>query len=106
MRKAADLGWSVSSLDVRQAFLNAPRLEQPGHVTLVDPPALLHKMGITKKNEVWQVRGALYGLCETSQPGSQPLGVREEGYWMDTFGGFGMMLIKPLWGTSVYTLTI
>lgn len=65
LRKAADQAWSVSSLDVRRAFLNAPRLEQPGHVTLVDPPALLQKMGITKPHEVWQVRGALYGLCES-----------------------------------------
>ena len=65
LRKAADQGWSVSSLDVRRAFLNAPRLEQPGHVTLVDPPALLQKMGITRPHEVWQIRGALYGLCES-----------------------------------------
>ena len=65
LRKAADLRWSVSSLHVRRAFLNAPRLEQPGHMTLVDPPVLLQKMGIAKPNEVWQVRGALYGLCES-----------------------------------------
>lgn len=65
LRKAADQNWSVSSLDVRRAFLNAPRLEQPGHVTLVDPPALLQKMGITRPHEVWQIRGALYGLCES-----------------------------------------
>ena len=65
LRKASDLDWDVSSLDVRRAFLNAPRLEKPGHVTLVDPPMLLQKMGVTKPQEVWQIRGALYGLCES-----------------------------------------
>ena len=65
LRKASDLDWEVSSLDVRRAFLNAPRLEQPGHVTLVDPPMLLQKMGVTRPQEVWQIRGALYGLCES-----------------------------------------
>ena len=65
LRRAAHEHWDVVSTDVRRAFLNAPRLEDSGKVTLVDPPALLHRMGITGPKEVWRVTGALYGLCES-----------------------------------------
>ena len=65
LRKAAHENWGIATTDVRRAFLNAPRLEKGGRVTLVDPPMLLEKMGITKPGEVWRVTGALYGLCES-----------------------------------------
>ncbi len=65
LRKAAREDRSIASTDVRRAFLNAPRLEKGGRITLVDPPMLLQKMGITKPGEVWRVTGALYGLCES-----------------------------------------
>ena len=65
LRKAAHENWGIASTDVRRAFLNAPRLEKGGGITLVDPPMLLQKMGITKPGEVWRVTGALYGLCES-----------------------------------------
>ena len=65
LRKAAHENWGIASTDVRRAFVNAPRLEKGGRITLVDPPMLLQKMGITKPGEVWRVTGALYGLCES-----------------------------------------
>ena len=65
LRKAAHENWGIASTDVRRAFLNAPRLEKGGRITLVDPPMLSQKMGITKPGEVWRVTGALYGLCES-----------------------------------------
>ncbi len=49
VRVAADRRWSLTSTDVRQAFLNAPRVEKEGHLTLVDPPKLLQTMGITTR---------------------------------------------------------
>ena len=65
VRVAADRGWSLTSTDVRKAFLNAPRVEKEGHLTLVDPPRLLQTMGITKPGEVWKIQGALYGFQES-----------------------------------------
>ena len=65
LRMSANEQWEIASTDVRRAFLNAPRLERGGRTTLVDPPMLLQKMGITKPGEVWKVTGALYGLCES-----------------------------------------
>jgi len=65
LRLAAHETWSIVSTDVRRAFLHAPRLEQSGRTTLIDPPMLLQKMGITRPKEVWRVTGALYGLCES-----------------------------------------
>ena len=65
IRVAADKGWSLVSTDIRKAFLHAPRVEKPGHLTLVDPPKLLQTMGIIKKDEVWRICGALYGFQES-----------------------------------------
>ena len=65
VRIAADRRWSLTSTDVRKAFLNAPRVEKEGHLTLVDPPKLLQTMGITQQGEVWKIQGALYGFQES-----------------------------------------
>ena len=65
LRLAADRKWQVTVCDIRRAFLNAPRLELPGHLTLVSPPPLLTTMQITKPGEIWRVKGALYGFCES-----------------------------------------
>ena len=65
VRIAADRKWSLTSTDVRKAFLNAPRVEKEGHLTLVDPPKLLQTMGITQPGEVWKIQGALYGFQES-----------------------------------------
>ena len=35
---SAHRGWSISTVDVRTAFLQAPRRATPGHVTVVQPP--------------------------------------------------------------------
>ena len=65
LRLASHEKWDIVSTDVRRAFLHAPRLEHSGRTTLIDPPMLLQKMGITRPKEVWRVTGALYGLCES-----------------------------------------
>lgn len=41
LRQAANARWQISVIDVSKAFLNAPRIEKPGHATLVDPPSIL-----------------------------------------------------------------
>ena len=65
LRLAADRHWQVSSTDIRKAFLNAPRLEKPKCVTLVDPPQFLRDLQVVAKDETWQVTGALYGFSES-----------------------------------------
>lgn len=65
LRLAADRQWQVSSTDIKQAFLNAPRLEKPKCTTLVDPPQFLRDLQVVAPNETWQVVGALYGFSES-----------------------------------------
>ena len=65
LRLAADRHWQVSSTDIRKAFLNAPRLEKPKCVTLVDPPQFLRDLQVVAQDETWQVTGALYGFSES-----------------------------------------
>ena len=65
MRKSAHMGWSISTIDIKKAFLNAPRVEKEGHVTIIEPPAVLVAMGVVPSSESWRVRGAIYGLIQS-----------------------------------------
>ena len=60
---AASRGWEIGSTDVKSAFLQAPR--RGGRTTYVQPPQVLHKMGLVEKDEVWRVQCALYGFVES-----------------------------------------
>ncbi len=65
LRKTANNQWSAATIDVKKAFLNAPRTEKKGHITLIDPPAVLVAMGVVPKNESWLCTGAIYGLTQS-----------------------------------------
>ena len=61
---AAVQDWSIASVDVSGAFLQAPR-RQRTKTTLASPPALLKDLGLVKGDEVWKIECALYGLTES-----------------------------------------
>ena len=60
---AAVRGWTVSKLDVKGAFLNAPL--PPGELILVQPPAQWVAWGIVPKGVVWKLNRAVYGLRQS-----------------------------------------
>ena len=65
IKSAASRGWTAAGIDVKTAFLLAPRR---GEGTLiVRPPEILVQAGVITQHEVWRARQALYGL--QSSPG-------------------------------------
>ena len=62
--KAAQNEWGCATVDVKTAFLQAPRREEKGKLTLVTPPAVTKEAQVCGQ-EWWLVKGALYGLVES-----------------------------------------
>ncbi len=64
---AARRNWTLASVDVKMAFLQAARRETPGRMTLIQPPGMVRESGLLKNGprEMWQVTGAMYGLPES-----------------------------------------
>ena len=62
LRVTSAWGWSISSFDVRTAFLQSRLLDKHDVPTVVKTPWLWRKHGICQE-EFWLVKGALYGLC-------------------------------------------
>ena len=64
---AARNKWAISTIDVRTAFLQAPRRSTPGKTTILVPPAILREAGLLREGggERWRVRKAMYGLVES-----------------------------------------
>ena len=60
LRKAGGMKWSCAGIDVKTAFLLAPRRGEG--LLVVKPPKILVQAGIVKETEWWQVSRALYGL--------------------------------------------
>ena len=60
LRHAGDRGWGCASIDVRTAFLLAPR--RGTGLLAVRPPKILVSANICSSNEMWLVDRALYGL--------------------------------------------
>ena len=59
VRRAAHEGWMMSALDVKSAFLQAPRPTAPGAAPVaVVPPKIMSQLGICPENEVWIVHKA------------------------------------------------
>ena len=56
--------WSIGTLDVTGAFLQAPRRPH-GKTTLAQPPSILQHMQLVQPGELWRVDCALYGLQES-----------------------------------------
>ena len=58
----AERSWSIGSLDVKTAFLYADLIEEEDGIVVVQPPALLARLGLVKPNVQWKLKKALYGL--------------------------------------------
>ena len=55
----------VGSIDVKGAFLQAPRRSVQRRPTICDPPHLLKQMKLVGPSEKWLVHKALYGFAES-----------------------------------------
>ena len=66
LRKAASKRWHCATVDVRTAFLLAPRREAQSRLLTMRPPKVLQEAGIVGPDEWWEVANAMYGL--TSSP--------------------------------------
>ena len=64
LHTAACKHWSVGSIDVTGAFLQAPR-RNTTTATIVQPPRILQQLNIVSAQERWKVSCALYGLVES-----------------------------------------
>ena len=53
---AAARRWKIGTVDVKAAFLRAPRRE---------PPAILKQLGLVEQDEWWKVNCAIYGFTES-----------------------------------------
>ena len=56
--------WQLASIDVKGAFLQAPK-RQKKTTTVVQPPRLLQQLGLISAHERWLVNCALYGFVES-----------------------------------------
>ena len=56
--------WGCATVDVKTAFLQAPRREEKGKLTLVTPPAITKEAQVCGQ-EWWLVKGALCRLVES-----------------------------------------
>ena len=64
LKVAATRGWSVSTVDVKTAFLNAPVADSADRgLVIVEPPRVFRDAQVLRHpEELWLVRKALYGL--------------------------------------------
>ena len=60
LRCASLQQWHCLSLDVKSAFLLAPKAQ--GETVIVKPPKILEEAGLAQKGEHWLVSAAMYGL--------------------------------------------
>ena len=55
---AVNRGWSMGSIDVTGAFLQAPR-RCKSRVTVADPPGIMRTLGLVQYGEKWRIQSAL-----------------------------------------------
>ncbi len=58
-------GWTAASIDIKAAFLQAPRRSASTKVTIGDPPSVLKAMNLVAPSEKWIIHQAMYGLVES-----------------------------------------
>lgn len=65
--EACHRSWDLTMVDVKTAFLQAPRRQTPGRVTVVSPPSIVKECQVLEfgSQEYWIFHGALYGLVES-----------------------------------------
>ena len=59
---------SVGALDVKTAFLYAELIEEEDGIVVVQPPAILVRMGLVPPGVMWKLDKALYGLRCAPKP--------------------------------------
>lgn len=57
--------WTAGSVDIKAAFLQAPRRNSSKRLTICDPPSVLKAMNLVAPSEKWIIKQALYGLVES-----------------------------------------
>ena len=62
LRLAALRSWSIITVDVKNAFLNATLDEIRAEPTFMRPPYILQKLILVQKTEIWKIKKALCGL--------------------------------------------
>lgn len=66
LRKSIAPGWSSAIVDIKTAFLTAPRTEIEGRKQIVvKPPQIMVDLGVCGSDEYWQVEKALYGFVSS-----------------------------------------
>ena len=60
LRLGALRGWSAAVLDVKTAFVNAPRTSSS--IIAAEVPGVMRQLQMVEANQVWLIVGALYGL--------------------------------------------
>ena len=70
LRKAGLEGWSAVALDVKTAFLRAPR-DHSREIVVVQPPAIFVLAGLCGPDTLWLVEKALYGLTTSPKEWTQ-----------------------------------
>ena len=64
--EAANRDLAILTSDVKTAFLQAPRRNTPGRVTILSPPMILREARcLDSADEKWVVERAMYGLTES-----------------------------------------
>ena len=58
-------GWTAASIDIKAAFLQAPRRSASTKVTIGEPPSILKAMNLVSPSERWIIHQAMYGLMES-----------------------------------------
>ena len=58
-------GYGASGVDIKTAFLNAPKDEKEPEYLLCNPPKQMVAAGVGPKQVKWRVLGALYGLVSS-----------------------------------------
>ena len=62
MRCAAQRSWSIGTVDIKTAFLLAPRPDERERLLVARPPRVLVEAGICPPTELWEISHAVYGL--------------------------------------------
>eukprot|EP00435_Cladocopium_sp_Y103_P035264 s2015_g9.t1 len=70
LRKAGLEGWNAVALDVKTAFLRAPR-DHSREIVVVQPPAIFVLAGLCAPESLWLVEKALYGLTTSPKEWTQ-----------------------------------
>ena len=71
MKCAAENSWSVGTVDVKTAFLLAPRPDEQERLLVARPPKVLIEAGICDASELWEISHAVYGLNDAPANWSQ-----------------------------------